>query len=288
MTVELQHAIVRTSGARLHVVEAGPSGGPPVVLLHGFPEFWWGWREQIGPLAAAGYRLIVPDQRGYNLSSRPHGLEPYRLDRLAADVADLIEARAGGRASVVGHDWGGLVAGRLAQDRPDVVERLALLNGPLPAALGPAVRRDPTQLARSAYVIGFQLPWLPELAMSLLGYRALAKAMRATAAPGTFPAAALARYRQAWSQAGALTAMLAWYRAAWRHPAPPAANDRVRALALVIWGAADRFLSLALARASAELCDDARLEILDGATHWLHLEQPERVNRLLLGFLPPT
>src|SRR3954453_13360940 len=106
----LRHAMAPTNGVRLHVVEAGPEGGPPVILLHGFPEFWYGWRHQIGPLADAGYRVIVPDQRGYGISDKPGPVSAYALDGLAGDVAGLIESAGRSRVPLVGHDWGGIVA----------------------------------------------------------------------------------------------------------------------------------------------------------------------------------
>ena len=124
---------VRTNGLRLHVVEAGSEGGPPVVLLHGFPDLWYGWRRQIGPLAAAGFRVIVPDQRGYNTSDKPDGVAAYRVDALAEDVVGLLDAASLERAAIVGHDWGAVVAWWLGLAHPERVSRLGILNVPHPA-----------------------------------------------------------------------------------------------------------------------------------------------------------
>jgi epoxide hydrolase 4 len=126
----LRHATFSTNGIRLHVVESGPEDGPPVILLHGFPEFWYGWRHQIGPLADAGFRVLAPDQRGYAASEKPEPVSAYALDTLANDVAGLIGSTGRPRAAVVGHDWGGIVAWWLAVRRPEQVERLAVLNAP--------------------------------------------------------------------------------------------------------------------------------------------------------------
>ena len=115
---------------RLHYVERGE--GPLVVLLHGFPEFWYGWRQQIGPLAEAGFRVVAPDMRGYNLSSKPRGRDQYEISLLAQDVRDLIEERGETKAHVAGHDWGGVVAWATAGLHPEAVERLAILNAPHP------------------------------------------------------------------------------------------------------------------------------------------------------------
>jgi len=115
----LEQVEIETNGVRLHTVLAGPIDGPPVILLHGFPEFWYGWRHQIGPLAHAGYRLIVPDQRGYNLSAKPAELQAYRGEALLADVVGLMEALRIKRASLVGHDWGAAVAWWAVSLHPD-------------------------------------------------------------------------------------------------------------------------------------------------------------------------
>ncbi|MCU0465000.1 MAG: alpha/beta fold hydrolase, partial [Anaerolineae bacterium] len=102
----IEHHLIKTNGITLHVVTAGPADGQPVVLLHGFPEFWYGWKEQIPALAAAGYRVIVPDQRGYNQSDKPKGVEQYTLDKLTGDIAGLLDALGYADAYIVGHDWG--------------------------------------------------------------------------------------------------------------------------------------------------------------------------------------
>src|SRR3954451_6901597 len=138
----LQQAITPTNGVRLHLVEAGPEAGPPVILLHGFPEFWYGWRHQIGPLADAGFRVIVPDQRGYATSEKPRQVSAYALDTLAHDVLGLIESTGRPRAAVVGHDWGAIVAWWVAVRHPERVERLAVINGPHPIAFRGYLRRS--------------------------------------------------------------------------------------------------------------------------------------------------
>ena len=150
---------VPANGLRLHLVEAGPEDGPPVVLLHGFPEaLWYGWRRQIGPLAEAGFRVIVPDQRGYNTSDKPRGVAAYRVETLAADVAGLLDTLQLERASVVGHDWGAVVAWWLALARPERVSRLAILNVPHPAVMRRHLLSSPRQALRSWYVFFFQVP----------------------------------------------------------------------------------------------------------------------------------
>jgi len=272
-------------GVTLHVARSGPVDGPLVVLLHGFPEFWYGWRHQIGPLAEAGFRVLAPDQRGYNLSEKPRGLAHYALDALADDVAALIDAAGRSRAAVVGHDWGGVVAWWLALKYPERVERLAILNAPHPDFLTGGKWVRPRQLLRSWYVVAFQLPWLPEAGLGAFHGKGLADSLRKTSRPGTFTDDELARYRAAWAQPRALTAMINWYRAALRaKPASPP-NPRVRPPTFIIWGAKDAFIDRRYANDALARCDSGRLEFVEEATHWVHLEEPERVNNLLTGFL---
>jgi pimeloyl-ACP methyl ester carboxylesterase len=278
---DIRHRDVFTGEVRLRVAEAGPPDGPPVLLLHGFPEPWSGWRHQLGPLAEAGFRVLAPDQRGYGASEKPPGVAAYALDRLVADVVALADAAGAGPVALVGHDWGGIVAWWTAVRHPGRVARLVVLNAPHPTAYRRFVRRHPGQLARSAYAIGFQLPGLPEWALGRGDFRALARTLRRTSRPGTFPDALLDDYRRAWSAPGAMTAMLHWYRAGLRHVPDLSRDPRVRVPTTLIWGARDGFLRRELAPASLAYCDDGRLEVLEDATHWLHHEEPERVNALI-------
>jgi len=281
----LRHATVSTNGVRLHVVESGPEDGPPVILLHGFPEFWYGWRHQIGPLADAGFRVLAPDQRGYDASEKPAPVSAYALDTLANDVAGLIEATGRPRAAVVGHDWGGIVAWWVAVRRPELLERLAVLNAPHPIAFRRYLRSSPRQLLKSWYAFYFQLPWLPEAMLRRRNWRPLMEALRRTSRPGTFTEADLESYRRAWSEPGAIIAMINWYRAAMRNPPRPPPDGRIHVPTLLIWGAKDTALDRGLTRPSIEQCDRGRLEVIEEATHWVQHEEPGRVNRLLLDFL---
>jgi len=175
------------SGICLHVANAGPTDGPLVVLLHGFPEFWYGWRHQIAILAEAGLRVVAPDQRGYNLSDKPAGIAAYRLDTLAEDIVGLAAALGGERFAVVGHDWGGVVAWHLAARFPERVTRAAILNAPHPATLRSYARRRPGQLLKSWYVGFFQLPRLPELALRASGFWGCAGYCGEHRGPARFP-----------------------------------------------------------------------------------------------------
>jgi pimeloyl-ACP methyl ester carboxylesterase len=275
---------VSVGGVRLHVVEAGPPSGPPVVLLHGFPELWYGWRRQIGPLADAGFRVIAPDQRGYNTSDKPAGVAAYRLEALGGDVVGLFDALSLGTASVVGHDWGAVVAWWLGTAHPERIERLAVLNVPHPAVMRRHLRSSPRQLLRSWYVFFFQLPRLPERFLARDSFANLARAVRG-GRRGTCTDADLAVYRGAWAQPGALTGMLNWYRAAVRFAGTPLPRRKVAAETLVLWGARDRFLGREMAAPSVGRCERGRLEVFEEASHWLQHDEADAVNDRLVRFL---
>jgi pimeloyl-ACP methyl ester carboxylesterase len=185
-----EDAWVEGAGARLHVVTRGAREAPPVVLLHGFPDLWYGWRHQLAPLAEAGFRAVAPDLRGYNLSACPPRVEDYALDRLADDVAAVVRAHAGpdGRAHVVGHDWGGVIAWHLAARHPALVDRLVILNAPHPARFRELLGRS-QQALRSWYVGFFQLPRIPELLLAARRARrcSFARCARCTCARGVSP-----------------------------------------------------------------------------------------------------
>jgi len=272
------------NGLDLHLVEAGDPGKPLVILLHGFPEFWWAWRHQIAPLADAGYHVVVPDMRGYNLSEAPQAVGAYALEFLANDVVAIADAFGAERFHLVGHDWGAVIGWWVAARYPQRLERVVLMDGPHPDVLGAQALKHPTQALRSSYVAFFQLPWLPEATLGGFDFASLKSMMRASAKPGAFEPGALERYAEAWAQPGRLTAMLNYYRALRDRPRPgePA---RVKPPTLILWGGDDAFLERHVARACLALCDQGQLEVVDGASHWLHLEQPARINARILAWL---
>lgn len=285
MTLPERGKFVELEEVRLHLVDHGDPEGEPVLLLHGFPEFWYGWRHQLPPLAEAGFRCLALDQRGYNRSDAPSPVRAYALERLVSDVEQLLDAVGLEGINLVGHDWGGAVAWWMALTRPERVRRLAVLNLPHPGVFREFLASHPTQLLRSWYVFLFQLPRLPERLMELGDGWIPARALRRTSRSGTFTPRALARYRTAWSRPGAWTGMINWYRAALWHPPDLSRAGRVGVPVLLLWGERDRFLDASMAPPSVERCRDGHLEFFPEATHWLHHEEPERVNRRLIDFL---
>lgn len=277
----MEHQFVPTNGITLHTVMAGPIDGPVVILLHGFPEFWYGWRRYMPGLAAAGFRVLAPDQRGYNLSDKPRGLDAYRMTTLVGDVLGLIDATDRERVIVAGHDWGAMVAWWLALLAPERLHRLAILNVPHPHVAWRHLSRDPRQMARSLYAGFFQLPRLPEMLLTAFNWRTLSRSLRDSSLPGTFTDANLEAYRQAWSKPGAMTAMLNWYRAYAQRPSP-LPPPRVTVPTTVIWGMRDFALRGVMAAESVALCDDGELIEMPGNTHWVLHEAAEAINTMLI------
>jgi epoxide hydrolase 4 len=270
------------NGVRLHYAEAG--SGPLVVLLHGFPAFWYSWRHQIPALAQAGYHVVAPDMRGYNLSSKPRGWRAYDAESLAGDIAGLIRHFGVEDACVAGHDWGAAVAYLTAMEHPQLVKRLAILNVPHPARMLASFRTR-RQLRKSWYMFFFQLPVIPERLLAARDFAAARRALRIES-PHAFTDAEVERYVEAWSQPGALTAMVNYYRAALRHSprSTMARMRRIDAPVLVIWGERDSVLGSELAEPEPKWVSDVRVERLAEASHWVQNDAPERVNELLTGF----
>ncbi len=272
------------NGVRLHYVEAGT--GPLVLLLHGFPEFHEGWRHQIPALAAAGFRVIAPDLRGYNRSDKPPGAAAYRIECLVDDVVGLIRHAGEESAALVGHDWGGTIAFAAAMSHPETIERIGVLNAPHPATFARELRSF-DQMRRSSYAAAFQVPKLPEAILRARDFALLRRVLRRDPSrPGAFTEADIDAYVAAWSQPGALTAAINYYRAAARSRL--LARGRFQPIqqpTLLIWGDRDRYLRRSLSVGLSEWIPNVRIEHLPNASHWVQHDEPDRVNALLIDFL---
>ena len=271
------------NGITLHTLEAGDPKSTCMVFLHGFPECGYAWHKQLTHFARQGYRVLAPDQRGYNVSSKPGGVKAYRLEKLVSDIVELIRVRAHKKVVLVGHDWGGVVAWQLAISHPEWVQQLVIINMPHPSVFRHTLKTSLKQMARSSYAAFFQLPWLPEWLSRLFNFRVLERSMVKTAKRGTFTKDVIATYKKAWREPGALTAMLNWYRA-FKYNTPSGAGI-LRLPVLLIWGRKDQFLLHGMAQASIGCCTNGKLVMVDDATHWIHHEQPELVNRLMEEFI---
>jgi pimeloyl-ACP methyl ester carboxylesterase len=272
------------NGLRYHYKVAGPADGKLVLLLHGFPEFWYGWRHQIEALAKAGFRVVVPDQRGYNKTEKPRGLRNYEIGVLAKDVILFMDRLGAEKIFLVGHDWGAAVAWQVASEYPERVKRLAILNVPHPRVMVKNIRKNRTQRRKSWYIFFFQLPLIPEILLRFGNHQGAARMLQASGKPGTFSSEDLAQYRAAWSQPRAWTGMINWYRALRRQVRQSGGARRIKPPTLIIWGEQDAALEASMAAESLALCEDGRLEMVPEATHWVQHDAAGKVNEWLVAF----
>jgi len=281
---EWEHFFVETNNIRLHCVTQGQ--GDLVLLLHGFPEFWYSWRYQI-PALARHFKVVVPDLRGYNDSDKPES--GYDLDTLSADIRGLIDRLGYAKAHVVGHDWGGTIAWHLAQKFPHYLNRLAILNAPHPQRFVQELSSNLDQFRRSWYVLAFQVPGIPEwliqqnlkdFVKGVLQGQAVRK--------GAFSAEETEIYQAALEKPGVLGAALNYYRQLFNHFAWNwgQKQELVTAPTLVLWGEDDAFLSKKLTESLDRLiAAPFELKLVPHCGHWIQQEAPQTVNRELLNFL---
>lgn len=276
------HRQIVANGIRFHVVEAGE--GPVVMLLHGFPDCWLSWLGQIDVLVAQGYKVVVPDLRGYNETERPRGVAAYRLELLGRDIEELA-AHYGGAVHLVGHDWGGVLAWHVAMHHPQVVRTLAVLNAPHPAAFRRALRNGWAQRRRSWYVLAFQLPWLPETMWRVRDGALFKRVLRGGATKRTSDMPDTSeleqRYLGAFASRSAWTAAINYYRALLRFPPPRDAI--IAAPTLLLWGERDPYLGVELTAGFEKWVPALRVERLPAA-HWLQHTHAGAVNESLLRF----
>jgi pimeloyl-ACP methyl ester carboxylesterase len=277
-----EHRFLTANGVRFHYVTQGR--GELVLLLHGFPECWYSWRHQVPSLAAAGYRVVAPDMRGYNLTDKPRG--GYNIESLVDDVVAIAHELGEERAHVAGHDWGGIVAWQTAWRHPEFVRSLAVLNAPHPTAFARYVRRSPRQMLNSTYVLFFQVPRLPERLLTRRGASAIPSAFRRSAVrPDAFTDADLEVFRQAMLRPGAARATLAYYRQAVRQGPAVLPDSPITVPTLVLWGTGDPILRQESNRALEAWVTDLEFKAIEDCGHWTQQEQPETVNRELLAWL---
>jgi epoxide hydrolase 4 len=283
--VNLRHEWRDVNGVRLHCAVAG--SGPLIVLLHGFPEFWYSWRHQI-PLLAEHFTVVAPDMRGYNLSDKPPCVSDYALPTLVEDIAQLIESFGAERAVVAGHDWGAIVAWAIAMSRPTYVDRLIIMNVPHPRLFAQHLLTNGRQRRRSLYAFFFQLPWLPEIALRANNYAFIEQAFRGMAVHRErFDDEVIEQYRAAIARPGALTAALNYYRALGRSGLTPlsAIDPVVRQPTLVAWGERDVALGKELNEGLERYVPDLTLHYIADASHWVQQDRPDLVNDHLRAFL---
>ncbi|KZN26528.1 alpha/beta hydrolase [Haladaptatus sp. R4] len=257
---------------------AGDPEAPLVVLLHGHPDFWYGWRNQIDSLVEAGFRVVVPDQRGCNLSEAPNGIDAYRQSELSSDVCELIRSEGRESAHIVGHDFGAFVAWNVALREPSIVDRLGIMNVPHPTVYRNVLRSSPQQIVRSWYVWFYQVPKLPEWMLSRNEMDNMVDSLTITSKPGTFDEETIRHYRAAWRHTG-VAPRVNWYRGFRRSERP--SRDTVTQPTLICWGEDDIALLPSMAQKSVEYCENGRLRVFPDTSHWVHHEREEVTEELL-------
>jgi pimeloyl-ACP methyl ester carboxylesterase len=279
LDLQFESRMIDVGEVTLHVVFAGPKGGPPALLLHGFPEFWYAWRGPAAVLARAGFRVIVPDQRGYNLSDKPSGAGPYRVEKLVADIVGLIDALGYPQVAIGAQDMGARVAWQLVLREPARVSRFAVIDVGHPQGYAEFETEEETV---SWYRTFLQIPWLPGYSARLFNWRLLATNLRATSAEGAFPDVELDQFRSAWDRDGAIHSMGAWYRAP---ESVREADPHIETPTLLILAANDAFIPSDASRAGLKYLAHGTLLELGSGTHWVAGEEPERIGQILVDFL---
>jgi len=281
-------------GVRLHYASCGDASKPLMLMLHGFPEFWGAWRH-VMPAFADAFHVVAPDLRGYNLSDKPAEVADYRPGKLIADVAGLVRALGHERCVLVAHDWGGAIAWSVAIAHPEIVERLVILNAPHPVPFAKALASDPAQIQASQYMNWLRRPG-SEALLAEDGFRRLEGFFLKLGGQAWFDETTREAYHAAWSQPGALTGGVNWYRASPLHPATESEQGAARLVldpqafvvrmpTLVIWGDGDTALLPVLLEGLDALVPELRIVRLPEATHWLVHEQPARVVSEIRAFL---
>jgi pimeloyl-ACP methyl ester carboxylesterase len=276
----VQRQFIETNGIKLHVISAGPVGGRLIIFLHGFPEYSEAWMKQIEFFANLGYRVLAPDQRGYNLSDKPNSYTDYRIDILVEDLMGLLKWAGHKTMTLVGHDLGAFVSWRAAILYSDKIENLIIINVPHPEAIQKNLRGNVRQMFKSWYVFLFQVPLIPEWFLARKGAQALARSMINS---GKITDSDLSGHKIAWQQPGAIHGMVNWYRAFFQSKASTKnqPSKKIAIPTLIIWGAQDKFLGEELASESLKFCTNGRLELIKDASHWIVHEKPDLVNSLI-------
>lgn len=280
---DFEHRYAQINGIRMHYVHAG-IGDRLAVLLHGFPECWYSWRHQIGPLAEQ-FTVVAPDMRGYNETEKP--ARGYELDVLVEDVAALIRHLGHERAMVVGHDWGGAIAWATAIARPALVERLVVVNSPHLGVFGPRTKLSLAQMLRSWYILFFQIPWLPELIIRADEFRFVERAIARQIRGAQVSDDEVRFFTQAIARPGALTAAINYYRRGLRSTGGifNGTGLRVAAPTLLIWGEEDAYLGRELLAGTERFVPDLQVRTIAGCSHWAQQDRPDLVTKWILQFL---
>jgi epoxide hydrolase 4 len=280
----VRHERFATGELTLHVARAG-EGPRPLILLHGFPENWSTWSNQVDALAGAGYHLVMPDMRGYGDSDGPRERSAYAVPKLVEDVRAIAGSSGAPRVTLIGHDWGGVVAWAFARTYPDLLDRLIVLNAPHPRRFAEEVRRG-RQAIRSLYALFFQIPYLPERILSAADLLLVRRMFRSASGRGSaVTEEQLESYLAGLRKVNGLRHPLDYYRANWRRAAEYPRRDPIQRPTLVLWGERDPALGPSLLDGLERYVADLTVVRFPEVGHWIQNEAPDGVNRAILDFL---
>jgi epoxide hydrolase 4 len=295
LAAEVSHRFADLDSGRLHYVTRGE--GPPVLFLHGFPQFWFLWRHQLADIGR-DHTVFAPDMRGYNLSFKPEDPEAYRMRHLLTDLVGFIEELGIAPLTLVGHDWGGIVSWAFSLKHPDLLERLVIIDAPPPFTWNRDLRESPKQREAVNYMIELSKPSPePEELLAANDFAVMDQVMQRIGGQGArLSSEEETVYREAWSQPGALRGGLNYYRAARmgeqvamggvpEEYEAKITSQTVEVPTMVIWGEKDSVLLPTLTRGLSEWVPRLRTEIVKGAGHWVPYERPDEVNALLRDFI---
>ena len=293
--MELEHHYAEVNGIRLHYVSCGAATQPLMLFVHGFPEFWYAWHDQLREFSR-GFHAVALDMRGFNLSDKPADVKAYRAKHLVEDLRQLIPALGHRSCILVAHDWGGAAAWNLAAEHPELVDKLVIINSPHPVTFARALRDHPGQIAASQYMLLFREA-KAERVMSANNFERLATIFTQMGdGNSALTADEQALYREAWAQPGALTGGLNYYRASPLYPPSPAGDPGAAALnldpamftvrvpTLILWGERDQALLPVLLDGIEEVVPDVRIQRIPEGSHWVVHEYPQVVNRAIREF----
>ncbi|MEO1433705.1 MAG: alpha/beta hydrolase [Cyanobacteria bacterium J06633_8] len=277
-----QHDYITTNGIKLHYVTQG--SGALMLMLHGFPEFWYSWRYQI-PEFASDFKVVAPDLRGYNDSDKPLEQSAYVMKELVRDVEGMIRSLGYEKCVLVGHDWGGGIAWNFAYAYPQMVERLIIMNHPHYAKFSEGFR-TPQQLLRSWYVFLFQLPVIPELYVQFQDYKFIEDAFKGMAVDkSAFTKEDIDAYKNAIKKPGALSAAINYYRNVFSSQMLNQNWSILEVPTLMIWGEEDTALGKELTYGTQDYVKDFQIRYIPNCSHWVQQEQPQLVNQYMREFL---
>lgn len=273
------HEFVTLEDVTLHYVSAGSRDKPLVLLLHGFPDFWFSWKYQILDLKK-DFWVVVPDLRGYGQSSKPASVDDYQASKLIEDVHGLVKSLGRQKVTVIGHDWGAPIAWSFATKHEDLVEKLIIINGPHPVAMQRQLHNSLDQIFKSWYIVAFQLPCVAEASLSLNDMQALDKLH------AVYNDEEREAFKYTFGKPGALTGPINYYRASFRRPSRGGLKFRRLAIpVLIVWGRRDMALTEGIAVLNLDYASGGRVEYVSDAGHWVQRERPEIVNGHIRRFL---